>query len=48
MTEALFGENGSAKDATTVLIRVRSVGSYYDVLTHVRRNGFWEQVRTSS
>lgn len=46
VTEALFGENGSAKDATTVLIRVRSVGSYYDVLTHVRRNGFWEQVRT--
>lgn len=46
VTEALFGEKGSAKDATTVLIRVRSVGSYYDVLTHVRRNGFWEQVRT--
>ena len=46
VTEALFGENGSAKDATTVLIRVRSVGSYYDVITHVRRNGFWEQVRT--
>ena len=46
VTEALFGEHGSAKDATTVLIRVRSVGSYYDVLTHVRRNGFWEQVRT--
>ena len=46
VTETLFGENGSAKDATTVLIRVRSVGSYYDVLTHVRRNGFWEQVRT--
>ena len=46
VTEALFGENGSTKDATTVLIRVRSVGSYYDVLTHVRRNGFWEQVRT--
>ena len=46
VTEALFGENGSAKDATTVLIRVRSVGSYYGVLTHVRRNGFWEQVRT--
>ena len=46
VTEALFSENGSAKDATTVLIRVRSVGSYYDVLTHVRRNGFWEQVRT--
>lgn len=46
VVEALFGENGTAKDATTVLIRVRSLGSYYDVLTHVRRNGFWEQVRT--
>jgi hypothetical protein len=29
-----------------VLIRVRALGSYYDALTHVRRNGFWEQVRT--
>ena len=44
--EHLFGENGTAKDATTVLIRVRALGSYYDALTHVRRNGFWEQVRT--
>ena len=35
-----------AKDATTVLIRVRALGSYYDALTHVRRNGFWEQART--
>ena len=29
-----------------MLIRVRALGSYYDALTHVRRNGFWEQVRT--
>ena len=29
-----------------MLIRVRTLGSYYDALTHVRRNGFWEQVRT--
>ena len=46
VVEYLFGENGTAKDATTVLIRVRALGSYYDALTHVRRNGFWEQVRT--
>ena len=46
VVEHLFGENGTAKDATTVLIRVRALGSYYDALTHVRRNGFWEQVRT--
>ena len=46
VVEHLFGENGTAKDATTVLIRVRTLGSYYDALTHVRRNGFWEQVRT--
>lgn len=46
VAEHLFGENGTAKDATTVLIRVRALGSYYDALTHVRRNGFWEQVRT--
>ena len=45
VVEYLFGENGTAKDATTVLIRVRALGSYYDALTHVRRNGFWEQVR---
>lgn len=44
--DALFGENGTALDVSTVLIRVRSLGSYYDALTHVRRNGFWEQVRT--
>ena len=46
VVEALFGEGGTATDATTVLIRVRALGSYYDALTHVRRNGFWEQVRT--
>ena len=46
VVEHLFGENGTAKEATTVLIRVRALGSYYDALTHVRRNGFWEQVRT--
>ena len=46
VVEHLFGENGTAKDATTVLIRVRALGSYYAALTHVRRNGFWEQVRT--
>lgn len=46
VVEHFFGENGTAKDATTVLIRVRALGSYYDALTHVRRNGFWEQVRT--
>lgn len=44
--EALFGATGSARDVSTVLIRVRTLGSYYDALTHVRRNGFWEQVRT--
>lgn len=46
VVEHLFGENGTAKDATTVLIRVRALGSYYDALTHVRHNGFWEQART--
>lgn len=46
VVEHLFGEHGTAKDATTVLIRVRALGSYYDALTHVRRNGFWEQART--
>ena len=45
VVEHLFGENGTQRDATTVLIRVRALGSYYDALTHVRRNGFWEQVR---
>ncbi|MDO4898439.1 MAG: hypothetical protein Q3965_03925 [Rothia sp. (in: high G+C Gram-positive bacteria)] len=44
--ETLFGQNGTARDVSTVLIRVRTLGSYYDALTHVRRNGFWEQVRT--
>lgn len=44
--DALFGANGTALDVSTVLIRVRTLGSYYDALTHVRRNGFWEQVRT--
>ena len=28
------------------LIRVRALGSYYDALTHVRRNGFWSRSRT--
>ena len=46
VADALFGEHGTAKDATAVLIRVRALGSYYDALTHVRRGGFWEQVRT--
>ncbi|MFW0110192.1 hypothetical protein ACN081_05675 [Rothia sp. P13129] len=44
--EQLFGENGTARDVSTVLIRVRALGSYYDALTHVRRNGFWDQQRT--
>ncbi|MFW0180316.1 hypothetical protein [Rothia sp. P5766] len=44
--DALFGLKGTALDVSTVLIRVRTLGSYYDALTHVRRNGFWEQVRT--
>lgn len=44
--DALFGVKGTALDVSTVLIRVRTLGSYYDALTHVRRNGFWEQVRT--
>ncbi|MDY6052207.1 MAG: hypothetical protein SPI83_07400 [Rothia sp. (in: high G+C Gram-positive bacteria)] len=44
--QALFGAEGSARDVSTVLIRVRTLGSYYDALTHVRRKGFWEQVRT--
>lgn len=43
---ALYGEEGTAKDATAVLIRVRSLGSYYDVITHVRRGGVWEHART--
>ncbi len=44
--EALFGPNGSARDVSTVLIRIRSLGSYYDALTHVRTGGFWDQRRT--
>ncbi|RLZ03779.1 hypothetical protein CWC38_04010 [Kocuria tytonicola] len=39
----LFGENGTARDVSTVLIRVRALGTYYDALTHVRLNGFWDQ-----
>lgn len=42
----LFGANGTARDVSTVLIRVRALGSYYDALTHVRRNGFWDQRKT--
>lgn len=44
--KALFGENGSARDVSTVLIRIRTLGSYYDALTHVRQGGFWDQKRT--
>lgn len=44
--DKLFGAEGTALDAATVLIRVRTLGSYYDALTHVRRNGFWDQQRT--
>ncbi|MDO4917854.1 MAG: hypothetical protein Q3974_09615 [Rothia sp. (in: high G+C Gram-positive bacteria)] len=44
--EKLFGANGSARDVSTVLIRVRALGSYYDALTHVREGGFWKQQRT--
>lgn len=39
----LFGEGGTARDVSTVLIRVRALGTYYDALTHVRLNGFWDQ-----
>ena len=39
----LFGADGTARDVSTVLIRVRALGSYYDALTHVRLNGFWDQ-----
>ncbi|MDO5617545.1 hypothetical protein [Kocuria sp.] len=39
----LFGPEGSALDVSTVLIRVRTLGSYYDALTHVRQGGFWDQ-----
>lgn len=44
--EALFGPQGSARDVSSVLIRVRTLGSYYDALTHVRREGAWEQMPT--
>lgn len=43
---ALFGLDGSARDVSTVLIRIRTLGSYYDALTHVRQGGFWDQKRT--
>lgn len=39
----LFGPEGTARDVSTVLIRVRTLGSYYDALTHVRQGGFWDQ-----
>ncbi|NHU85299.1 hypothetical protein GWK18_06785 [Kocuria sp. JC486] len=42
----LFGPEGSARDVSTVLIRVRTLGSYYDALTHVRQGGFWDQRNT--
>ncbi|WP_129662284.1 hypothetical protein [Rothia uropygialis] len=44
--KTLFGANGTARDVSTVLVRVRALGSYYDALTHVRRNGFWDQRKT--
>lgn len=39
----LFGDGGTAREVSTVLIRVRALGTYYDALTHVRMNGFWDQ-----
>lgn len=42
----LFGEDGTAMDVSTVLVRIRALGTYYDALTHVRKNGFWAQRRT--
>ncbi|WP_144931220.1 hypothetical protein [Kocuria marina] len=39
----LFDSEGTARDVSTVLIRVRALGTYYDALTHVRLNGFWDQ-----
>ncbi|MBD2762793.1 hypothetical protein IEE92_09555 [Kocuria sp. cx-116] len=39
----LFGDGGTAREVSTVLIRVRALGTYYDALTHVRLNGFWDQ-----
>lgn len=44
--EKLFGVNGNARDVSAVLVRVRALGSYYDALTHVRQDGFWDQKRT--
>lgn len=44
--DALFGAEGSALEATTVLVRIRALGSYYDALTHVRSAGEWKQERT--
>lgn len=44
--QALFGPQGTARDVSTVLIRVRALGSYYDALTHVRGNGLWDQRST--
>lgn len=42
----LFGREGTARDVSTVLIRVRTLGTYYDALTHVRQGGFWDQRAT--
>lgn len=42
----LFGPDGTAMDVSTVLVRIRALGTYYDALTHVRKNGFWDQRRT--
>lgn len=42
----LFGNGGTAREVSTVLIRVRALGTYYDALTHVRLNGFWDQRAT--
>ena len=42
----LFGPEGSARDVSTVLVRVRTLGTYYDALTHVRQGGFWDQRST--
>ncbi|WP_423447723.1 hypothetical protein AABM36_05325 [Kocuria sp. KSNUG] len=39
----LFGPDGTAREVSTVLVRVRALGTYYDALTHVRLNGFWDQ-----
>lgn len=42
----LFGDNGTARDVSAVLIRIRTLGSYFDALAHVRRNGRWEHCAT--